>query len=85
MDAHRLEDVARLYVLAARVHALEALRAAWRDYIKATGLKIVKDEEKVGVCVCMCVCMSVCVSVSVCVCVCVCVCATTSGHGPHNH
>jgi cullin-4 len=47
MDGHRIEDVARLYVLAARVSALEALRSAWREYIKATGTKIVKDEEKV--------------------------------------
>jgi hypothetical protein len=25
----------------------DAVRATWRDYIRATGLKIVKDEEKV--------------------------------------
>lgn len=48
MDGHRIEDVARLYVLAARVSAQEALRSSWREYIKNTGVRIVKDEEKVG-------------------------------------
>jgi len=47
LDAHRIEDISRLYVLSARVSALEALRSAWRDYIKNTGTKVVKDEEKV--------------------------------------
>ena len=47
MDGHKVEDVARLYSLAARVGAVELLRTAFRDYIKTTGLKMVKDEEKV--------------------------------------
>jgi len=46
LDAHRIDDVSRLFRLASRVSALEAVRCAWRDYIKATGIKVVKDEEK---------------------------------------
>lgn len=46
MDASRQEDLARLYVLCARIQAQEALRVAFRDYIKAVGAKIVKDEER---------------------------------------
>lgn len=46
LDSHRVEDLARLYVLAARIAAFDALKNAFKDYIKATGLKIVQDEEK---------------------------------------
>ena len=49
MDAHRVEDVARLYSLAGRVGALEALRAAFKDYVRGAALRLVKDEEKVNV------------------------------------
>ena len=75
VDAQRCEDLARLYSLAGRVNAHEALRVAWRDYIKATGLKLVKDEEKVCVCVCVCGCVLYLYTVNaVCVYVCVRVC-----------
>lgn len=37
----------RLYSLCNRVNALEAVKAAYKEYIKSAGLKIVKDEEKV--------------------------------------
>eukprot|EP00955_Chlamydomonas_euryale_P101418 365344-Chlamydomonas_euryale.AAC.2 len=47
MDGRRIDDAVRLYALAARVGALEALRAAFRDHIRASGLRLVKDEEKV--------------------------------------
>ena len=30
-----------------RIQALDALRAAFKDYIKVTGLAIIMDEEKV--------------------------------------
>lgn len=46
MDAQRVADLARLYALTARVAATEALRAAFKDYVRDTGLRIVKDEEK---------------------------------------
>ncbi|GBF89461.1 hypothetical protein Rsub_02033 [Raphidocelis subcapitata] len=46
VDAQRTADLGRLYSLAARVSGLEALRAAWREYIQAGGAAIVKDEEK---------------------------------------
>lgn len=46
MDGHRVEDVARLYSLASRVGALEALRVTFRDYIRSSGLRLIKDEEK---------------------------------------
>eukprot|EP00798_Chlamydomonas_sp_ICE-L_P023806 gene23806-9369_t len=46
MDAHRVEDLARLYNLSVRVNALESLRNAFKDYIRVTGLRLVKDEEK---------------------------------------
>lgn len=48
MDGQRVADLSRLYSLVGRVGGHEALRTAWRDYIKATGLKLIKDEEKVG-------------------------------------
>lgn len=43
----RVKDLARLYGLCGRVLAHEALKASYKEYIKAAGLKIVKDEEKV--------------------------------------
>lgn len=43
----RVPDLARLYVLCARIQALEPLRVAFRDYIGRTGLALVLDEEKV--------------------------------------
>ena len=50
MTGQRLADLARLYGLAGRVGALDALRAAFREYIKAMGLALIMDEEKVSVC-----------------------------------
>lgn len=49
MDAHRVQDVARLYSLSARVGAIDTLKAAFKDYVRSTGLKLVKDEEKVAI------------------------------------
>lgn len=46
MDGHRVDDVARLYSLAARVGSTEALRLAFRDYIRNRGLRLIKDEDK---------------------------------------
>lgn len=46
MAAHRLSDLARLYALAARVGMLDALRLAFREYIKKTGTALVLDQEK---------------------------------------
>ncbi len=42
-----MTDLARLYVLCARIQALESLKAAFRDYIGRTGLALVLDEQKV--------------------------------------
>jgi hypothetical protein len=47
MDMHRVEDVGRLYSLAARVGATETLKVAFKEYVRLTGLKLIKDEEKV--------------------------------------
>ena len=44
----RVPDLARLYNLCGRIHALEPLRAAFRAYIKKAGLALIMDEEKVG-------------------------------------
>jgi len=43
----RVPDLARLYNLCGRIHALEPLRAAFRAYIKKAGLALIMDEEKV--------------------------------------
>ena len=43
----RVADLARLYVLCARIQELEPLRVAFREYIGRTGLALVLDEEKV--------------------------------------
>lgn len=45
---NRLEDLARLYSLCLRINALEALRVAFRNFIRNTGSRIVLDEEKDG-------------------------------------
>ena len=47
MAQRRLEDLARLYNLAARIHALDPVKAAFRANIKSTGLALIMDEEKV--------------------------------------
>jgi cullin-4 len=46
MDGHRVDDVSRLYTLAQRVGSLDALRTTFRDYIRSSGVRLVKDEEK---------------------------------------
>ena len=48
MALRRLADLARLYSLAARIHALDPLKAAFRAHIKSTGLTLILDEEKVA-------------------------------------
>jgi len=50
MTLRRLTDLARLYSLATRIHALDPLKAAFRAYIKSTGLALILDEEKVAPC-----------------------------------
>ncbi len=42
----RKADLARLYTLFARVQALDAMRVAFKEHIKKTGLSLVLDEEK---------------------------------------
>ena len=46
MDGNRVGDLQRMYVLFARVSALELLRQALSAYIKGTGHNTVMDEEK---------------------------------------
>ncbi|XP_002972211.2 cullin-4 [Selaginella moellendorffii] len=46
MDANRVADLHRMYLLLARVGALESLKQALSAYIKATGHSIIVDEEK---------------------------------------
>ncbi|KAL0442515.1 UNVERIFIED_CONTAM: Cullin-4 [Sesamum latifolium] len=46
MDAKRIEDLQRLYLLFSRVNALESLRQSLSQYIRRTGQGIVMDEEK---------------------------------------
>ncbi|GIL70584.1 hypothetical protein Vretimale_3704 [Volvox reticuliferus] len=46
LDGHRVADLARLYGLLGRVGASESLRASFREYVRATGLGLIKDEEK---------------------------------------
>ena len=43
-----MDDVARLYGLASRVSALEALRVTFRDYVRNYGLRLVKEDGEVG-------------------------------------
>ena len=45
-----MADLARLYMLCARIQELEPLRVAFREYIGHTGLALVLDEEKVRSC-----------------------------------
>ena len=40
----------RLFTLCARIHALDALKAAFRAYIKKAGLALIMDEEKARFC-----------------------------------
>jgi len=47
MSGHRVQDLARMYSLLARVGGTEALRDEWRQYIVTTGTAIVKDEANV--------------------------------------
>lgn len=47
VEQHRVEDLSRLYALAARVSALEQLKLAFKENIKATGETLVMDAEKV--------------------------------------
>lgn len=46
MDGNRVSDLQRLYMLFARVNALESLKQALSTYIKSTGNSTVMDEEK---------------------------------------
>ncbi|KAG0468748.1 hypothetical protein HPP92_018076 [Vanilla planifolia] len=46
MDAKRVDDLKRLYILFTRVNSLELLRQALGSYIRGTGQCIVMDEEK---------------------------------------
>jgi hypothetical protein len=48
MSAHRVQDLARMYSLLARVGGTDALRDEWRQYITTTGTAIVKDEANVS-------------------------------------
>lgn len=44
----QVEDLGRLYSLAARVGSLEALKQAFKEDIKATGESLVMDAQKVS-------------------------------------
>ncbi len=46
VEEGRISDLARLHTLAARVDALDAVRAAWKAYLQQAGSAIVMDEEK---------------------------------------
>ncbi|KAK9823559.1 hypothetical protein WJX72_003747 [[Myrmecia] bisecta] len=46
MAEKRVPDLGRLYSLCARIHALEALKQSFREYIKKTGITMIMDEEK---------------------------------------
>ena len=46
MSEQRLADLARLYTLSARIHDLGNLKAAFRAYIRKTGLALILDEDK---------------------------------------
>lgn len=47
VSQHQVADLARLYVLAARVGALDSLKQAFKEDIKATGEELVMDSRKV--------------------------------------
>ncbi|GAB2226768.1 hypothetical protein Droror1_Dr00022589 [Drosera rotundifolia] len=46
MDANRIEDLQRMYILFSRVNALESLRLAIGSYIRRSGQVVVMDDEK---------------------------------------
>eukprot|EP00958_Prasinococcus_capsulatus_P024111 scaffold3731_cov381-Prasinococcus_capsulatus_cf.AAC.3 len=46
LEAHKKEDLHRLYSLFARVGALPSLKNSWSSYVKRRGLEVVQDEEK---------------------------------------
>lgn len=46
LEQDRLEDLSRLYGLCARVHALDALCAAFRAHVRRVGGALVMDQEK---------------------------------------
>ncbi|GFR43674.1 hypothetical protein Agub_g4782, partial [Astrephomene gubernaculifera] len=46
LEGHRVAELGRLHALLGRVGAGEALRAAFREHVRAAGLALVKDEEK---------------------------------------
>lgn len=48
MAEGRVADLARLFGLASRIHALDAMKAAFRAYIKKAGLALIMSEEKVS-------------------------------------
>lgn len=50
LQQQRIEDLARLYSLAARVKALDQLKAAFKENIKKAGIALVMDVEKVRSC-----------------------------------
>ncbi len=47
MAEGRVPDLARLFGLCSRIHALDSLKAAFRAYIKKAGIALIMDEEKV--------------------------------------
>lgn len=47
MSERSIPDLARLYSLAGRIHAVDSIKLAFKEYIKKTGFVIVMDEEKV--------------------------------------
>ncbi|BDA50712.1 Cullin-4 [Coccomyxa sp. Obi] len=46
MAEGRVPDLARLFGLCSRIHALDSLKAAFRAYIKKAGIALIMDEEK---------------------------------------
>jgi len=48
MAEGRVADLARLFGLASRIHALDSMKAAFRAYIKKAGLELIMSEEKVS-------------------------------------
>lgn len=48
MAEGRVADLARLFGLCSRIHALDPLKAAFRAYIKKAGIALILDEEKVS-------------------------------------
>ena len=50
LQQQRIDDLGRLYTLAARVKALDQLKAAFKENIKKAGITLVMDVEKVSDC-----------------------------------